>query len=49
MTELSQLGPEALAKARAAALKLERSAYKISKDVYGATSPAEHMPSAQGR
>ena len=49
LTELSQLGPEALAKARAAALKLERSAYKINKDVYGATSPAEHMPSAQGR
>lgn len=49
LVEISQLGPEALAKARAAALKLERSAYKVSKDVYGRTPPAEHVPSAQGR
>jgi hypothetical protein len=49
LTELSQLGPEALAKARAAALKLEKSAYNVSKDVYGATTPLEHLPSAQNR
>jgi len=49
LTEFSQLGPEALAKAREAALKLERSAYDVSKEVYGETSPAEHMTRAQGR
>ena len=49
LTEFSQLGPDALAKARAAALKLEKNAYQVSKEVYGRTSPAEHMPSAKGR
>jgi len=49
LTKLSQLGPEALAKARAKALKLERSAYKISKNVYGRTSPSEQMPNAKAR
>ena len=49
LTEFSQLGPEALAQARAAALKLEKSAYNVSKDVYGATTPAEHLPSALSR
>ena len=49
LTELSQLGPPALAKARAGALKLEKSAYKISKNVYSRTSPAEHLPSAKDR
>lgn len=49
LAEFSQLGPEALAMARAAALKLEKSAYNVSKDVYGATTPSEHQPSAQNR
>ena len=49
LTEFSQFGPDALAKARAAALKLEKNAYQVSKEVYGRTSPAEHMPSAKGR
>ena len=49
LTEFSQLGPDALAKARAGALKLEKNAYQVSKEVYGRTSPAEHMPSAKGR
>ncbi len=49
LTELSQLGPDALAKARAAALKLEKNAHQVSKEVYGRTSPTEHMPSAKGR
>ena len=49
LAEFSQLGPEALAQARAAALKLEKSAYTVSKDVYGATTPAEHLPSALSR
>jgi len=49
LTEFTQLGPEALAVARAAALKLEKSAYNVSKDVYGATTPSEHQPSAQNR
>ncbi len=49
LTEFSQLGADALARARAAALKLEKSAYSVSKDVYGATTPLEHLPSAQNR
>jgi len=49
LTEFSQLGADALARARAAALKLEKSAYGVSKDVYGATTPSEHLPSAQTR
>ena len=49
LTEFSMLGPEALAKVRAAALKLEKSAYNVSKEVYGATPPSEHQPSAQIR
>ena len=50
LTEFSQqIGAEALATARAAALKLEKSAYNVSKDVYGATTPSEHLPSAQTR
>ncbi len=39
-----QLGPEALAKARAEALELEKRAY-----IYGRTPPAEHMPGAKGQ
>lgn len=49
LTELTQLSPAALAKARAAALKLEKRAYKISKNVYARTSPSEHAPSAKAR
>jgi len=49
LAELSQLTPDALAKARAAALKLEKSAYKISKDVYGRTSPSEQLRSAKAQ
>ncbi len=49
LTEFSQLGPEALAKAREAALKLEKSAYSVSREVYAATPPSEHLPSAEKR
>ncbi|NIP26292.1 hypothetical protein GWN28_04790 [candidate division KSB1 bacterium] len=41
--EVRQLSPDALAEARAEALKLEKRAYEISKDVYAHTSPAERM------
>jgi hypothetical protein len=41
LVDLVRLGPEALAEVRKQALRLERRAYKISKDVYGSTSPAE--------
>ena len=41
LAELVQLSPEALAEVRAEALKLEKHAYEISKDVYAHTSPAE--------
>ena len=49
LTEVSQLDPPALAKARAGALKLEKSALKISKDVYGRTAPVEPMPATAAR
>jgi len=49
LTELTQLSPAALAKARAAALKLEKRAYRISKNVYARTAPSEHKPSAKAR
>ena len=41
LVRLLQLSPEALADVRAAALKLEKRAYALSKDVYAHTSPAE--------
>jgi hypothetical protein len=40
LVKLEQLSPEALAEARAEALKLEQHAYEISKDVYAHTPPA---------
>lgn len=41
LVKLVQLGAEELADVRAAALKLEKRAYTLSKDVYAHTSPAE--------
>jgi len=41
LVSLAQLGPEAMAQVGAQALELEKHAYEISKDVYGATSPLE--------
>jgi hypothetical protein len=49
LVKVEQLGPQALAEARAAALKLETRAYKISKKVYVHTPPAEHTPGAKGQ
>jgi hypothetical protein len=49
LAEFSQLGPDALAKARASALKLEKNAYKVSKEVYGRTSPSEPVTAAKAR
>jgi len=40
----TRLGPVALARVRAAALRQERHAYQISKDVYAKTSPATRLP-----
>jgi hypothetical protein len=42
LVEVVRLGPEALAAARAKALDLEKRAYRLSKNVYGHTPPAEH-------
>jgi hypothetical protein len=42
LTQIEQLSLEALAEVRAEALKLEKHAYEISKDVYAHTPPAEH-------
>jgi hypothetical protein len=41
LVKLEHLSPEALAKVRAEALKLEEHAYEVSKDVYAQTPPAE--------
>jgi hypothetical protein len=41
LVEVVQLDAEALAKARAEVLTLEKSAYQRSKDVYGRTAPAQ--------
>lgn len=41
LIEIKQLSPEELAEAGEEALKLEKSAYEKSEDVYGQTSPAE--------
>lgn len=48
LTKVEQLSAAALAEVRAEALKLEKSAYSTSKDVYAKTSPLEPAPSAQG-
>jgi hypothetical protein len=44
LVKLSHLDPGALAQAREEALQLERRAYRVRKDVYGGTQPAEHTP-----
>jgi hypothetical protein len=41
LTRIAQLGPTALAEVRRDVLKLEQRAYKLSKDLYGRTPPAE--------
>jgi len=41
LVKVEQLSPEALAEVRAEALKLEKHAYEVSKDVYAHTPPAE--------
>jgi hypothetical protein len=47
LVRIEELSAEELAKAGDEALKLERHAYEISKDVYGATKPSErNAPSA---
>ena len=41
LVALERLGARAMAKARSEALKLEASAYRTSKSIYGRTAPAE--------
>jgi hypothetical protein len=43
LTKVVKLSPSALAQARAAALKLEKHAYQISKKVYGRTTPLQRL------
>ena len=45
---LRRIGSGAMAKARAGALKLEQSAYRITRSIYGHTSPAEVVPVESG-
>ncbi len=47
LVKVDQLNADALAAARAEALKLEKHAYEVSKDVYGQTSPAEQLSTAK--
>ena len=49
LVKVVQLGPQAQGAVRAEALKLETRAYKISKNVYVHTPPAEHTPGAKGQ
>jgi len=49
LVEVVQLGPQALAGARAEALKLEKRAYELSKDVYAHTPPAEHTSGSRAQ
>lgn len=44
LVKLSHLDTGELAQAREEALKLEQRAYRVRKDVYGPTQPAEHTP-----
>jgi hypothetical protein len=44
LARLRNLRPGGVATARQAALKLERHAYQVSKDVYGPTPPLERRP-----
>jgi hypothetical protein len=44
LVKIERLSLEALAEVRAEALRLEKHAYEISKDVYGSTLPVERMP-----
>ena len=48
LTRIENLDAKGLAEVRAAALKLEKSAYTRSKNVYGKTPPAEPTPPAAG-
>ena len=48
LVKVEQMSPAAMAEVRAEALKLEKSAYSTSKNVYAKTSPLEPAPSAQG-
>jgi hypothetical protein len=43
LVRVEELSAKELARARDEALKLERHAYEISKDVYGRTKPSEHI------
>jgi hypothetical protein len=46
LVKLTRLDGSELAAARAGALKLERHAYRVSKNVYGRTSPSTRLPGA---
>jgi len=48
LVDLVRLSPRALASVRREALKLEKHAYEISKDVYGRTHPSTRLPTNVG-
>jgi hypothetical protein len=43
LIEVRRLGPKEMAKVRQEALKLDKRAYRVRKDVYGRTAPAERL------
>jgi len=49
LTKIEQLDAKTMAEIRAGALKLEKSAYKNSKNVYAHTPPAEHVSSTKSQ
>jgi hypothetical protein len=42
LVHVRQLGRRALARVREEALKLDKRAYRVSKNLYGRTPPAQH-------
>jgi hypothetical protein len=46
LIDVRKLGPKALAKVRREALKLDKRAYRVRKDVYRRTAPAERRATA---
>jgi hypothetical protein len=49
LTKVEQLDAKAMAEVRAEALKMEKNAYKRSKNVYAHTPPLEQAPSSNGK
>jgi hypothetical protein len=49
LVKVEQLDDKAMAEVRAAAMKMEKHAYEVSKNVYANTPPLEPMTSGNGK